>query len=327
MSRALPTSPVAKPVVLVARRLLPAGLERLEASCEIRQGSLDVTRERLLELVPGSNAIVVDPTIPVDETLLDVAGEQLKIVATFAVGYENVDLDACRARGVAVTNTPDVLTDATAELALALTLAAARHITAAAADLRAGKWTGLDPGGYLGTELSGAAFGIVGMGRIGSRYAELVGPLAGRTLYAGPARKLEPERELGAVRVELEELLRDADVVSLHAPATPETDGLIGIAELQAMKPEAILVNAARGSLVDAPALARALRDGEIGAAGLDAYDNEPRVPAELLEAPHCELLPHMGSATTRARDAMARLVADSVLAALRGEEPPNRVA
>jgi glyoxylate reductase len=272
-------------------------------------------------------AIVADPTVRVDPALLDAAGSKLRIVANFAVGYDNVDLEACRLREVAVTNTPGVLTDATAELALALTLAAARRLNEAEADLRGGRWTGWDPGSYLGLELSGATFGIVGMGRIGRRYAELCRGFAGEIVYTSRTPNESAERELGACRVDLGELLGLADVVSLHLPAMPETAGLIGREELAAMRPHAILVNTARGSLVDAAALAQALREGVIGAAGLDVYEREPGIPADLLSAPRCVLLPHIGSATTRARDAMARLVADNVLAALRGEEPPNRVA
>lgn len=317
----------ATPSVLVARRLLPAGLERLAGRFEIREGGLDVTPERLLELAPGAAAVVTDPTVAVGEPLLDAAGPQLRIVANFAVGHDNIDLEACRRRGVVVTNTPDVLTNATAELALALTLAAARRMTEAEADLRADRWTGLTPDGYLGLELSGASFGVVGFGRIGLRYAELVRPMAGEILYTAKRAKPDAERELGAERVELAELLARADVVSLHAPQTPETAGLIGRDELAAMKPHAVLVNTSRGSLVDTTALGEALRDGAIGAAGLDVYESEPDVSGELLDAPNCALLPHIGSATTRARDAMAVLVADNVLAALDGAEPPNRVA
>jgi glyoxylate reductase len=313
--------------VLVARRLPAAGLERLRRSCEIREGGLDVTVPRLLELAPGAGAIVADPTVAVGEELLDAAGPGLRIVANFAVGYDNVDLAACRRRGVAVTNTPDVLTDATAELALALTLAAARRNNGAEADLRAGRWTGPDPDAYLGIELSGASFGIVGIGRIGHRYAELVRPLAGEIAYTGRTVSERAERQLGAVKRPLPELLRRADVVSLHLPATPQTAGLIGRDELGEMKRIAILVNTARGSLVDAAALAEALAAGAIGAAGLDAYEHEPQVPGELLAAPNCVLLPHIGSATAKARDAMASLVAESVLAALRGVEPVHRIA
>jgi glyoxylate reductase len=325
MADAAPAAdPSSAPTVLVARKLLAAGMERLAGACVIRDGGLDITAEELLELAHGVDAIVADPTVAVDEALLEAAGPQLQVVANFAVGYDNVDLDACRRRGVAVTNTPDVLTNATAELALAL--AAARHMSEAEADLRRGHWRGFDPGAYLGGELSGATFGVVGMGRIGRRYAELVRGFAGEILYTSRSRKEDAERELGVRQVELEQILRGADVVSLHLPASAETTGLIGARELSTMKPEAILVNTSRGPLVDSRALAEALRNGEIGAAGLDVYEYEPDVPTALLEAPHCVLLPHIGSATTRAREGMARLVADNVLAVLRGEEPPNRV-
>src|SRR5688572_23083471 len=154
-------------IVAVARHLLPAGAEQIAERAQVRVGGVDVTREQLLELVAGADAIVADPTVPIDAEVLDAAGPQLKIVSNFAVGHDNVDLEECRQRGVAVTNTPDVLTNATAELALALTLAAARHMSEAEADLRGGRWSGLRPDGYLGLELSGATFGIVGMGRIG----------------------------------------------------------------------------------------------------------------------------------------------------------------
>ena len=173
-----------RPLVVICRVLLPAGLELLEErGYELRMGGLDATREQLLELVPSASALIPDTTVPVDAVLLDAAGEQLRVSANFAVGYDNVDLDACRRRGVAVTNTPGVLTNATAELALALTLASARRLTELEAELRAGRWTGWDPGAYLGTELSGATFAIVGLGRIGRRYAELVSGLAGRIVY------------------------------------------------------------------------------------------------------------------------------------------------
>jgi glyoxylate reductase len=302
-------------------------MELLAGKCAIRDGGLDLAQEELLELARGVDAIVADPAVAVDQALLEAAGPQLRVVANFAVGYDNVDLDACRRRGVAVTNTPDVLTNATAELALALALAAARRFTEAEADLRGGRWRGWDPGAYLGLELTGATFGVVGMGRIGRRYAELVVGFAGEVLYASRTPKEDAERELGVRRVALEEIFRRADVVSLHLPATGETTGLVGPRELAAMKPEAILVNTSRGPLVDSRALARALRDGGIGGAGLDVYEHEPDVPSELLEAPRCVVLPHIGSATRRSRDGMARLVAENVLAVLGGEEPPNRVA
>jgi glyoxylate reductase len=313
--------------ILIARVLLPAGLERLGDAVELRVGGLDASRERLRELARGADAIVADPTVAVDERLLDAAGDSLRVVANFAVGYDNVDLEACRDRGVAVTNTPDVLTNATAELTLALTLAAARRTGETEGELRAGRWTGWDPSAFLGVELSGATFAIVGLGRIGSRYAELVRPLAKAILYSGPSRKPDAEQELGVEFRELDEALAEADVVSLHAPGGEATRHLIAERELDLMKETAILVNAARGSLVDSTALATALRERRVAAAGLDVYEHEPEVPRELLEAPSCVLLPHIGSATATARDAMAATAAENVVAVLEGREPPNRVA
>jgi glyoxylate reductase len=312
--------------VLIARALPGAGLRRLEGKCALREGGLEVSPERLRELATGAAAIVSDPTVGVDQTLLEAAGPQLRLVANFGVGYNNIDLDGCLRRGVIATNTPEVLTNATAELALALTLAAARQINTAENDLRAGRWGGLDPGGYLGLELSGMVFGILGMGRIGTRYAELIRPLAAEILYTSHTPKPAQERRLGASRVSLAELLAGADVISLHLPATAATEALIGHRELAEMKHEAILINTARGSLLETTALAEALREGRIAAAGIDVYAHEPEVPDELLRAPNCVLLPHIGSATTRARDAMARLVAADVLAVLGGGEPANRV-
>ena len=220
-----------------------------------------------------------------------------------------------------------MLTNATAELALALTLAAARRTSELEAELRAGRWSGWDPGGYLGTELSGATFVVAGLGRIGHRYAELVRPLAGLLLYTARSPKPELADPLDAEFAELPEAIAAADVLSLHVPGGADTQGMIGATELAAMKPTAILVNTARGSLVDSAALAAALASGEIAAAGLDVFPNEPAVPAELLAAPNAVLLPHVGSATTKARDAMARTVARNVLAVLEGREPHDRVA
>jgi glyoxylate reductase len=312
-------------VVLIARRLLRGGLEEL-GGLELREGGLDVTPEQLHELARGVAAIITDPAVRVDEPLLEAAGPQLRVVANFAVGYDNIDVDACRVRGIAVTNTPDVLTNATAELALALTLAAARRLSEAEAELRAGRWHGWDPAALLGLELSGATFAVIGLGRIGRRYAELVRPMAGEILYVARSPRPDAESDLDAVRAELAEALESADVISLHLPATPDTRHLIGARELATIGEQAVLVNTARGTIVDSEALARALDRGEIGAAGLDVYETEPEVPQALLDASRCVLLPHIGSATTRARDAMARTAARNVVAVLRGEEPPNLV-
>lgn len=313
--------------VVIARTLLPAGVDKLRDRFDLREGGLDADRGRLLEMVPGAAAIIADPTVPVDGELLDAAGEGLRVVSNFAVGHDNIDLDACAERGVAATNTPGVLTEATAELALALTLAAGRRMSDAERDLREGRWSGWDPAAYRGLELRGSTVGVVGLGRIGGRYAEMVAALGADVLYSARSAKPQAESELGARRLELAELMSAADIVSVHAPAGTETNRLIGRAELDLLGPEGVLVNTSRGSLVDAAELAAALRDGRIGAAGLDVYEGEPHVPEELLSAPRCVLLPHIGSATIPSRDAMAALAADNVIAVLEGREPVSRVA
>jgi glyoxylate reductase len=314
-------------VVVIARVLLPAGLDRLRERFEVREGGLDATREQLLEMVPGAGALVPDGSVLVDGELLDACGDSLEVVANFAVGYDNIDLEACKERGVIVTNTPDVLTEATAELAIALTLAAARRMSDAERDLRAGRWRGWDPAAYRGIEIRGSTVGVVGMGRIGRRYARLARGLGAKIVYSSRSAKPEAESELGAERLELPELLEAADVASIHAPATPETRSMIGAAELGLIGPEGVLVNTSRGPLVDSEAVAVALESGALGAAGLDVYENEPEVPPRLLEAPRCVLLPHIGSATIPSRDGMASAVADNVIAVLEGREPPSRVA
>ena len=315
------------PIVVVCRVLLPAGLDLLRERYEVRLGGLEATREDLLELVPGAAALIPDPTVPVDGELLDAAGDGLKVSANFAVGYDNVDLDACRERGVIVTNTPDVLTQATAELALALTLAAGRRMSDAERDLREGRWQGWDPAAYRGLELRGSTVGVIGMGRIGARYAELVAALGARVLYASRTPRPEAEQAIGASRVELAELLNESDVVSVHAPASDETHRMIGRAEVDLIGPQGVLVNTSRGPLVDADAVAEALKDGRLGAAGLDVYEGEPNVPSSLLDAPRAVLLPHIGSATVPSRDGMARTAAENAIAVLEGSDPPNRVA
>jgi glyoxylate reductase len=314
-------------LVVIARVLLPAGRDRLAERFELRDGGLEATPADVLRLARGASALVADPSVPVDAELLEACGPGLRVVANFAVGYDNIDLEACRERGVVATNTPDVLTEATAELALALTLAAARRMSDAERDLRAGRWRGWDPAAYRGIEVRGATVGVVGMGRIGYRYAGLARGLGAEIVYAGPSAKPQAESELGARRLEFEKLLEAADVVSLHAPATPETRSLIGRPELELIGPQGVLVNTSRGPLLDSEAIAAALKNGALGAAGLDVYENEPEVSPALLAAPRCVLLPHIGSATVRSRDGMANAVADNVIAVLEGGEPPSRVA
>lgn len=308
--------------MVITRELLPAGRVLLDERFEVISNGLDATRDRILSAIPGAAGIAADLTTRIDGEFLDAAGPDLKVVANFAVGYDNVDLEACRARRVIVTNTPDVLTNATAELALALALAAARDLPEAERKLRAGEWQGWNPGEYLGFELAGATIGIVGLGRIATRFAELVSGFGGDRLYTSRTRKPETEERLGLQQVELAELLRRSDLVSLHLPALPETYHLIDREALALMKRTAVLVNTGRGTLIDSDALAEALEQGRLGAAGLDVFEGEPDVPARLLAAPRTALAPHIGSATHRTRDAMAELVARNLIAVLAGEPP-----
>ncbi|MFM8526954.1 MAG: 2-hydroxyacid dehydrogenase [bacterium] len=311
---------------VVARVLLPAGLDLLEQRFEVSQGGLHVSREQLEEMVPGAVALVPDPSVSVDGELLDLCGEQLKVVSNFAVGYDNVDLEACRDRGIVVTNTPGVLTEATAELALMLTLSAGRLASDAERDLRNGLWTGWDPGAFLGLELRGATVGVVGLGRIGLRYAEMVSALGAEVVYTASSRKVEAEERFGFAFAELDDLFRRSQVVSIHAPGGEGTRDMIGRRELELIGADGVLINTSRGTLVDAEAVAEALAEGRLAAAGLDVYDGEPAVPESLLNAPRCVLLPHIGSATHVSRNGMARLAAENAIAVVDGAEPASRV-
>jgi glyoxylate reductase len=315
------------PRVVVAQPLPAAGLEPLRERFDVVVSGPRPAPPELRRLAEGASAIVADPTVPVDGELLAAAGRELKVVANFAVGYDNIDLDACRERGVIVTNTPDVLTNATAELTLALMLAAARGLGAAERILRRGDWTGWEPEQFLGRELAGSSIGLVGLGRIGSRVAELLQGFGSQLLYSSRRARAELESSLGLERRPLADLLEEADVVSLHLPLNAGTRHLVDAETLERFKRGAILVNTARGGLVDTAALISALRSGRLAAAGLDVYENEPEVPAELVALENVVLAPHIGSATRTARNGMARLVADNVIAVLEGREPVTRVA
>ncbi len=308
--------------VVVARTLPAAGLDRLRARFDVECGGLPLDRDWLDEHAPGASAIVVDPTVLVGGELLDRAGDSLRVVANFAIGYDNIDTDAVRVRGLRATNTPDVLTNATAELAVALMQATGRRMVETDRILRRGEWVGLEPEQFLGRELSGATVGLVGFGRIGRRVAELLRGFEPRIVFSARRPMDDAAAEHGARQLALDELLAVSDYVSLHVNLTPATRHMIGAEALARCKPGAILVNTCRGGVVDTTALIEALRDGPLAGAGLDVYENEPAVPAELAALANTVLVPHIGSATRSTRDAMAVLCADNVIAVLSGEEP-----
>jgi len=247
---------------------------------------------------------------------------KLRIVANVAVGYNNVDLVAAEMRGVLVTNTPGVLTDATADLTWALILATARRLVEGVDLVRSGRWTGWHPEQLLGLELRGRTLGLLGAGRIGQAVGRRAPAFGLRVLYAARTPKPDFERDTGAIRVDIGRLLAESDIVSLHAPSTPETKGIINADTLARMKSGAILINTARGDLVREEALAAALDRGHLGAAGLDVYTDEPAIHPRLLAAPRTVLLPHIGSATAETRRQMAAIAAANVEAVLGGKPP-----
>jgi glyoxylate reductase len=319
-----------RPTFAVTNRLPSPALALLREAGELRidEREAAIPRDDLLALVGGAEAILTLLHDRVDEELLAAAGPQLRCVANVAVGYDNVDVAAAAARGVVVTNTPGVLDDATADLTMALILAATRRLAEGDRLIRSGaSWTwGMSF--MLGSSLRGKRLGIVGLGGIGRRVAERARAFGMEIAYHS-RHEADPGAvaELRAERMPLPRLLAESDVISLHCPLTPETHHLIGAAELEAMKPSAVLVNAARGPVVDEAALARALREGQIAAAGLDVYEHEPRVEPELIELDNVVLTPHLGSATVETRAAMAELAARNAISVLRGQGPLTPVA
>ncbi|BBL81124.1 D-glycerate dehydrogenase [Rubrobacter xylanophilus] len=312
--------------VVVTRRIPGAGLDRLGDLQTVVLGEEPPSREDLLAAARGASGILSTVTERIDAEVMDAAGPPLRVVANMAVGYDNVDVAAATARGVVVTNTPGVLDETTADTAFLLLMAAARRLGEAERLVRSGRWRGWGPEQLTGPDVWGKTLGIVGFGRIGQAVARRARGFGMRVLYTSRSRREEAERELGARRVELEELLRESDFVSLHVPLTPETRHLIGERELSLMKPAAVLVNTARGPVVDEAALAAALARGRIFAAGLDVYEREPEVHPALLGLENVVLAPHIGSASIETRNRMAALAAENLLAALSGQRPPNPV-
>jgi len=282
-------------------------------------------REVILEQVRGVDGVLCLLTDTIDAQVID-AGPSLRVISNLAVGYDNIDVAAATARGILVCNTPGVLTETTADLAWSLIMAAARRIPEAERYLRAGSWKSWSPQLMLGQDVHGATLGVVGLGRIGQAVARRASGFGMRILYADLAPKPEAEA-LGASFAELPQLLRESDIVSIHTPLTDPTHHLIGAKELALMKPSAVLINTARGAIVDGKALADALRGGCIFAAGLDVLESEPPEPDDpLLHLDNCVVLPHIGSASVATRTRMATMAAENVLAALEGRRPPHLV-
>jgi lactate dehydrogenase-like 2-hydroxyacid dehydrogenase len=325
---------MAQPIVVVTRKL-PAAVEKAVASrfdAHLNANDVAMTREQLAEAMKYADAILCTVTDRITAEHFAVAGRRVKMIANFGVGVNHIDRDAARKAGVVVTNTPDVLTDDTADIALGLIIMTMRRMGEGERHVRTGAWSGWRPTHLLGQSARGKTLGVIGYGRIGralaKRAADALGmhvvwfaprdPAAYDASTAGPA---------GARRADtLEELLREADVVSLHCPSSPETHHLINTERLMMMKPSAVLINTARGDVVDEYALAQALRDGVIAGAGLDVYEFEPAVIPDLRELERVVLLPHLGSNGVETRLAMGNMAFANLEAFFAGAEPPNRV-
>lgn len=318
---------MAKFKVFVTREVPPAGLDLIrnhpQIDAEIWPGRFPPSREVLLEKVRGIDGLYCMLTERIDGEVLDAAGDQLKVVSLMAVGYDSVDVVACTGRGIPVGNTPGVLTEATADLTMALLLATARRVVQSVEAIKAGQWETWEPMGFLGPDVFGSTVGIVGMGRIGTAVARRLQGFNVCLLYhnRGPTPSAD---ELNATYVSLEQLLAESDFVILLTALTPETHHLINATRLRQMKPTATLINVSRGGVVDQDALIEALKTGVIAYAGLDVMTPEP-IPAghPLLSLPNATVIPHIGSASVTARNAMAEIAARNLIAGVQGERLP----
>ena len=309
------------PLVLITHTLPEGWLTSLEGRCQMLVGPVDATAfsPELLAQLPAAEGLFTLLTIPVSEAILNQA-PHLRVVSNMAVGVDNIDLAACTKRGIPVGNTPGVLTEGTADLAFSLLLAAARGLPSASQDAREGRWKTWSPAGWLGADLTGASIGIVGMGKIGQAVARRAIGFGLKIVYYDPLPRPEAELTYGAIRLSLKDLLKASDFISLHTPLTAETRGLVDAQALRLMKPSAILVNTARGPIVDTNALIQALQQGWIAAAALDVTDPEPLPPDHpLYSLPNCLITPHIGSATWNTRKRMAELACENLIAGLEG--------
>lgn len=316
--------PVRRPRVFVTCHIPSEGLDILRTSAEVRVNMEDrvLSPTELIEGVAEADGLLCQLADAVNETVLS-AAPRLRAIANYAVGYNNIDIAAASARGIPVTNTPGVLTESTADLTFALMLSVARRVVEGDSLMREGRFRGWAPRFMLGMDVYGSTLGLIGMGRIAQAVARRARGFGMRVMYySRSAVSHELEAELCAVRVSLPQLLAEADFVSIHVPLTPDTHRLIGRRELAAMKPTAVLVNTARGPVVDEEALADALAARVIAGAGLDVFENEPAVHPALLASANAVLLPHVGSATRATRARMAVMAAESLVHLLEGRLP-----
>lgn len=314
--------------VFVTRTLPEPGLEILRKHCDVKvwPQRLPPSQADLREGISGAAGVLTLVTDPVDGEMMDSAPD-LRVISNYAVGYDNIDVTAATERGIAVTNTPGVLTEATADFAFALLMAAARRVVEGDCAVRQGQWLTWEPDFLLGKDVHGAVLGIVGLGRIGRAIASRAVGFDMRRVYFDVNRNVEAEEELGVEYVPFEDLLGMSDFISIHVPLSAETHKMLGQAELRSVKQGAVLVNTSRGEIIDEDALVEALCEGRLGAAGLDVYSEEPLpVDHPLVQLGNAVLCPHLGSASVAARKAMARIAAENLVAILRGRRAEHVV-
>lgn len=315
--------------VLVTRRIPEIGIEMLQEKgydLDINDENRVLDKEEIIDRIEDKDALLCLLTDEIDRDIIE-AGENLKVISNYAVGYDNIEVEAASEKGIPVTNTPGVLTDATAEIAWALIFSVARRIPEGDKFVRQDRFEGWDPTLMLGREITGKTLGIVGMGNIGSAVARKSAGFDMDILYHSRSRKEEVEEELGAEKAPLDELLKESDIVSLHVPLNEETEGMISWGELKKMKDTAYLINTARGEVVDEEALIEALQSGRIAGAGIDVYADEPHgANPDYYNLNNVVLSPHLGSATHRARNGMAEMAADNLIAVLEEKRPDHIV-
>ena len=320
---------MSKPTVVVTRQLPPTAINPILEKCNTRYWDSEEPIERgtLLEWVQGADGLYCLLTDTVDDELLDAAGPGLRVVATMSVGYDHVDVAALRNRGIILGNTPGVLTETTAELAVALLLATARRLPEGTHAVESGTWPIWRPMWMTGRDIHGSTIGIVGLGRIGAAFARMLGGFGCRILYTGPKEKPEAARAVNATFAPMDALLQESDFVAVHCPLNEQTRALFSTDAFGKMKASSVLINTSRGGVVDQDALYRALVQGEIAAAGLDVTDPEP-LPADhpLVSLENCVILPHIGSATVATRTKMAVMTTENLLAGVEGRPLPNQV-
>ncbi|MBU3127510.1 D-glycerate dehydrogenase [Clostridium tagluense] len=317
-----------KKKVYITRRIPDEAIELLEEHFHVEINPQDrvLLREELLEKVKGMDAVLCLITDNIDSEVLEAAGTKCKIFANYGVGYNNIDIVAATERRIIITNTPGVLDDATADLAWTLLMAVSRRIVAADKFTRNGAFQSWDPMMFLGRDITGKTLGLIGAGRIGFNFAKKAKAFDMKILYTGLRHNSKIENELGAIYVDKETLLSEADFVSLHVPLLPSTTHYISDLEFSMMKKTSVIVNTSRGPVIDEKALVKALKQGEIWGAGLDVYENEPEIEPELLDMYNVVIVPHIASATMETRTNMGLIAARNIIKVLSGEKPDTCV-